>query len=355
MAATKPFCPDWASAPGGTISDVLRERRISVSDFAALIGLTTDQAADLLAGRAPITIALARRLESVLGGSVAFWMARDYRYRQQIEQQNPTGNEWMRELPWKDMVDFGWVRPARRESEQLAACLEFFHVPSIAAWHRQYANVEQRFSFRTSPTFQSNPAALSAWLRKGEIEAAAIECASWSAQGLTESLGSIRSLTRSKDPHEFLPVLQRLCAENGVAVAIVRAPSGCRASGATRFISKNKAMLLLSFRFLSDDQFWFSFFHEVGHLLLHSHQDLFVEGEEVASSRPEEEASEFASRILVPVEHKSELLRLRQSPFEIARFARMIGVSPGIIVGQLQHYGKIKQNHFNKLKRRYTW
>src|SRR5713226_6410294 len=237
----------------------------------------------------------------------------------------------------------------------MAACLRFFNVPNVQAWRRKYANLPEMVAFRTSRSFDSRPAAVAAWLRRGEIESEAIDCHQWDPGRFEVLLSGIRSLTRQKNPNRFVPELRDLCAEVGVAVAVVRAPNGCRASGATRFVADNKALLLLSFRYLSDDQFWFSFFHEAGHILLHSHQEVFIEGIETPNSAAENEANEFASRTLILPQHRPELLRLRQSKFELVRFARRIGVSPGIVVGQLQYHGKIKRNHFNGLKRCYEW
>ncbi len=84
MARTEDFCPDWASAPGETIVDILRERKLSVSEFAKRLDNTPEHTSDLLQGRATITLAVARRLERVLGGSVEFWMSRDFQYRQDV-------------------------------------------------------------------------------------------------------------------------------------------------------------------------------------------------------------------------------------------------------------------------------
>ena len=290
-----------------------------------------------------------------MAAPVEFWMSRDFQYRQQVVKPDLTENSWLKDLPVADMVRFGWLRPQPKVSEQLTACLSFFGVPNVAAWRRVYGPLQQRFAFRTSPSFESRPAAVCAWLRQGELLAQEISCGPWDAQGFEAALPSIRLLTREKEPKRFMPTLQSVCAKSGVAVVIVRSPSGCHASGATRFVASDKALLLLSFRHLSDDQFWFSFFHEAGHLLLHSHREVFIEGLEGSKPAAEFEANEFSSRILIPPEHRPDLLRLRQNAFDLARFARRIGVSPGIVVGQLQHYGKVKQNHFNGLRRRYTW
>jgi hypothetical protein len=282
-------------------------------------------------------------------------MARDFQYHQQTANLEEATNAWVRDLPFADMVRFGWIEPVPKRSEALAACLKFFDVPNVAIWHRVYGSLEQKFLFRTSAAFESEPAAVAAWLRRGEIEASRTRCDPWSAEGFGAALTSIRFLTREKDPKKFIPELQRVCADVGVAVTTVRSPSGCRASGATRFVTAEKALLLLSFRHLADDQFWFSFLHEAGHLLLHSHQDVFIEGIEAPDSAAEKEADDFASRTLIPPQHLPELLRLRQNKFDLVRFARRMGISPGIVVGQLQHYGRIKENHFNGMKRRYRW
>src|SRR6185295_9752330 len=106
----------------------------------------------------------------------------------------------------------------------------------------------------------------------------------------------------------------------GVAVVILRAPAGCRASGATRFLSPEKALLQLSFRYLTDDHFWFTFFHEAGHLLLHGEAGFYLEGEDRTSTIAEEEANEFAAAVLVPPDFKPELLKLKADPTAVIRF-----------------------------------
>ena len=231
MSSAKAFCPDWASAPGETIADILRERNVSVEEFARRLGQPKTMAMDLLAGRSAITIGLARKLEQVLGGSIEFWMARDFQYRQQIADPEESTNSWVRELPLGDMVKFGWLKRTPNQSEELAACLKFFDVPNVAIWHRVYGPLEQKFLFKKSPSFESRPAAVAAWLRQGEIVASEIMCAPWNARGFEAGLASIRLLTREEDPKSFVPILQNTCASMGVAVAIVRTPRGCAASG----------------------------------------------------------------------------------------------------------------------------
>jgi plasmid maintenance system antidote protein VapI len=349
------YTPDWVSAPGDTIADILHERACSESEFARQIGYSLAEVHDLLQGRATISLAVARQLERVLGASVEFWMTRDFQYRQDIQRLYVADKQWLAGLPVGDMIRFGWLRPTPHPSHEVEACLRFFGVPSVPAWHKVYGKLEERFAFRTSPSLDSRPGAVAAWLRQGEIEGQRILCDPWNPDRFRAALSNFRSLTREKDPDRFLPKLQNACAACGVAVAIVRCPAGCRASGATRFLTKEKALLLLSVRFLTDDHFWFSFFHEAGHLLLHGANGFFLEGEDTPQTTQEEEANEFAAQVLVPPEFRSEMLALRLDSRQVIRFAMDVGVSPGIIVGQLQHLGKFKRNQLNGLKRRYEW
>lgn len=355
MSRHAEFRPKWASSPGDTIADVMHERGLSVAQLAKQLRSTSEGVTALLEGRATITISIARRLEGAIGASVEFWMTRDLHYRENAARFQDDEEEWLAALPVGDMIKFGWIRPVPQPSEEVAACLRFFGVPDIPSWWENYGTINRMVAYRTSASFDSSPTAVAAWLRQGEIESHSIDCKAWNSDRFRRSLRLIRGLTRDKDPQRFLPKLKQYCAESGVAVSIVRAPSRCRASGATRFLTREKALLLLSFRYLTDDHFWFSFFHEAGHLLLHGEDGFFLEGIVEAREREETEANEFAARALVPAELRSAMLDLPARYRDVIRFATRAGISPGIVVGQLQFYKKIGPEELNRVKRTFAW
>ena len=366
MSSIEGFRPGWASAPGETILDILTERNLSVVGFAELIGYGGEEVNDLIEGRSTITITVARRLTELLGASVEFWMSRDFQYREKAGRLYGREEEWLRELPLGDMIKFGWLTPTPSPSEELAVCLRFFDVSSVEEWVDVYKSLQELVAFRTSPSFDNRPASVAAWLRQGEIEAEPMECKPWDSERFHKSFSEIRALTRQKDPNRFLPQLRKVCSESGVAVVIVRAPTGCRASGATRFVSPSKAVLQLSFRFLTDDHFWFTFFHEAGHLLLHGERNFFsavlerdagwiLEGLDAPDTAEEEEANHFAAHTLVPPEWEPKLLAIQPETREVIKLAARLGVSPGIVVGQLQKRGVVGYDRLNLLKRRFAW
>lgn len=349
------FAPDWASPPGDTILDALRYRGISADDLAKGLPSLKGDITDLLSGEQPITLGLARDLSETLGASVEFWMTRDYQFRGTIVELDREKRQWISSLPTTDMLRYGWIPASTHPTDKVQACLDFFSVSSVKAWKDLYTGPDKLAAFKTSQAFDSHLPSLAAWLRRGEIEAEEIVCHPWDTSHLRDLLPRIRTLTRTKSPQVFTPKLRRLCAEAGVAVVFVRSPSGCRASGATRFLSDTKALVQLSFRYLSDDHFWFALFHEIGHLLLHARDRLFLEALQPMSTSEESEANDFARSVLIPAAYNEEFLNLPLNHRAVISFSRRIGVAPGIVVGQLQHEGRIGFDWLNKLKRQYSW
>jgi HTH-type transcriptional regulator / antitoxin HigA len=347
------FQPNWVSLPGNTIKDVLKDRKLSVQSFASLMHQTPTFIENLISGQININIEIATALSQNLGASVSFWISREEQYRSTLLKIQEK-KEWLKELPLKELIKFGWISDV---TDKFTACLDFFNVPDIETWRIKYSDVSKEFAFRTSPTYRSDFGAITTWLRRGEILASEMNCEEWNEDLFEKNLIKIRALTRKKNPKLFLEELKNYCAECGVAVVVAPTPSGCKASGATKFLSDKKALLLLSFRYLSDDHFWFTFFHEAGHLLLHKSKGTFIETSSLLKSISEEEkeANLFAGEMLIPYTHYSELASLKGNKKNIIGFASKIGVSPGIIVGQMQFHGIIDFNYLNSYKRRYTW
>lgn len=356
----KGFQPDWFSRPGDTLSEMMTIRAVSIAELSKLTKLSAITLAEVLSGATPIDAEIASRLSKAIGGTQKFWLTRQATYDAALTraaEKLPTevSKLWMQEFSKKLLADYGFGGASRRLSDQVKACLAYFGVSGPEEWHKRYADYPADVVFRTSSAFETKMGSLSLWLRQGELRASAVATNSWNSKKLKEAIPSLRRLSKRKTPTAFVPELRAMCAAAGVAVVFVRAPSGCRASGASRFISPEKAMVMLSFRHLSDDHFWFTFFHEVGHLLLHGKDATFVDGDETARSGREKEANAFAACSLVPLERHDEMFSLAPRMNSIIRFAVSVGIAPGIVVGQMQHAKSIGPEQLNYLKRRYTW
>lgn len=351
------FNPDWVSPPGDTIIGLLDEFGFSVEEFGRRVGLPRSKTDKLLSGDVSIEDSIAYRLESTFNVSSQFWLSRDEVYQNFKKKTLEKQKGWLDSLPISDMVKYGWIPRSNKSTNRFVDCLKFFNASSINEWE---ANFRQSLpvAFRKSLTFKTDPVSVYAWLNQAKNLSSKVRCYPWDRDMLLESIPLIRSLTTEPEPSVFLPKLRKIFADSGVAFVVVSTPSGCRASGATCFFEKEKPTIVMSFRYKTDDHFWFTLFHEIAHLILHdTNKEVFLEGTGVTDCNSFEiEANEFSSNILIPEEYRSELLKLKKSDWrKIVRFAKKIGVSKGIVLGQLQHVGNIDHAYLNRLKVRYTW
>jgi HTH-type transcriptional regulator/antitoxin HigA len=358
MADTDAFVPRWASPPSETIREALHERGISVVEFAKAMDVSLAEVDAVLTDKDPISIRLARKLANFLGGTVAFWLARDGQYRDDLARLD--ADKWAKSLPTDQMASFGWIARPSTWRERIAASLVFFGVRDLNSWRETYGLIVERAKFRFPDSSGPDQAAVSAWLRQAEVLAEQVSRATWSPAKFEGAFREIRPLTRLRDPSSFLPVLVRLCAEAGVAVVLLRSPRGCPASGASRFVTPDTPQIILSARYLADDHLWFTFFHEAAHLILHdrasTHVDQLEAGRRNPDSAEEAEADEFAESVLIPPSYRGRIPKGRPSAREVVRLAREIGIAPGVLVGQLQHAGVLSfGTNLNRLKRRYKW
>ncbi|WP_414528704.1 HigA family addiction module antitoxin [Nodularia chucula] len=356
------YTPDYVSPPGETLQEILEERGMSQAELAERTGRPKKTINEIINGKAALTPETALQIERVLGISASFWNNRERQYREalaRIEEKERLQEQirWLKAIPVKAMIKFGWIHQYQDKVEQLRAVLNFFAVASPEQWEGIWCN--SHVYFRKSQVFQTEAGAMTAWLRQGEIAAADVPCASYDANKFKEALLQVRLLT-NQPPAVFQPELMRLCAEAGVAVVFVPALPKTRVSGATRWLNPNKALIQLSLRHKTDDHLWFAFFHESGHILLHGKRDVFFEGKGFGDGEDlakEEQANKFAADILIPPMELQRFLASGQqrSKLGIEEFAAKIGITPGIVVGRLQHDGILPPSHCNELKRRFEW
>jgi len=353
------FQPTWVSPPGETILDILSDREISPECLAKNVGYDLNYIENLFNGKQEISEQLAHKLAETIGPDAEFWLTRERQYRDDVSRiyRNTTRTEdnWLDELPVKSMQAFGWISKTDSKSKKVIDCLDYFGIADISAWKDVSAEFVSETRFRTSPTFNQEVGATAAWVRFGETKASKILCKLWNKNLLISSLENIKALTHIAEPKLFIPALKNILNDCGVALVISKTPEGCPASGMAKFLSEDKALIMLSFRYLSDDHFWFSLFHEVGHLILHGRKSTFVDGDGFECTKEEREANDFSALTLIPENFRKNMRAHSTNYRSIIKFAKAVGISPGIVVGQMQHCGILKANHMNKLKIRYSW
>ncbi len=353
------YQPDYVSVPGETLLETLEAIGMSQVELAKRMGRPVKTINEIIQGKAAITAETALQLEQVLAIPASFWLKREQHYREALarlaeEQHLESWLGWLKELPIQYMKRRGWISKSVSKTQQVLEALKFFGVASPDAWRTIWES--EIIAYRKSPAFKSDFGSITVWLRQGELEAQKIECNPYDAETFRKVLNNIRALT--VEPVDFFQEeLVRLCTTAGVAVVFVQELPRTGICGSTQWLTPRKALIQLSLRYKTDDQLWFTFFHEAGHILLHGKRLVFLEIAEKDRKDDEEEADMFASDMLIQSSQWKQFILQNsyRTKAGIKEFADTIGIALGIVVGRLQYEKLLPHSHCNELKRRLEW
>jgi addiction module HigA family antidote len=354
------YSPDYAVSPGDVLDEHREAAALTQAELAQRLGFSTKHINRLLAGSEPVTPETALKLEAVFGLPARAWLGLEARYREhrarEAEHAGLVAEQaWLDRLPHRALVKLGWIPSGLRGPDMVRGLRAFFGVGSLDYLPDVWGSVQA--AYRKAEAFHSHEWALLAWLAQGEREAERVSCRAHDPAALRTALPSIKALSRLPGTAFVQPLIEQ-CAALGVAVILLPPPDGARVCGATRWLSKGKVLVQLSLRYKTDDQLWFTLFHELGHVLLHGKREQFIDFEKARDlSEQEREANDFASRNLVVPEALARFIEA--TDFRVATvkaFAEQQGVAPGIVVGQLQHRRALPFNHpLSRLKTSFRW
>lgn len=340
--------PDYAVAPGETLRDRLDELGMSQAELARRTGLTPKHVNQVLHGQASLSSDVAQRLEYATATPARWWLRLEADYRaaqQRLAERNLVESDiaWVKSMPVRHLVKVGAIpTEPKTPTDRLDQLLRFFGVASVDAFRRIWA--EPSAAFLQSRAYEIDTAAVTAWLRLGEVEVQKnAPVASFDADALRKKLPELRSATQMPT-RRGIQVFLAHCRDAGLGIALVPEIPGARAYGATRWIAgRQRPLMQLSMRGKSDAALWDACFHEVGHVLLHDRRSVFIEtdaGDPSGTSvrQQEIEATQFADDLLIPHTHATQLSELK-SPEDALDFAESIGVGVAVVVSRLERDG----------------
>lgn len=266
-------------------------------------------------------------------------------------------SDWLRSFPIKAMKRLNFSLPGKLPDAE--AILSFFDA-------KDKAEIEDRFettavAYRQASTDTIDRFAVAAWIREAELVAGMIPEHRFDEQLLQNSIGKMRELTRLR-VDEALTQVQETCAAAGLAFVMVPELPATRISGCARWLDDGRPMIGLTVRYKTDDQLWFTFFHELGHVLLHrehlsfviDNSDQVTDGEvDPAMLKIEAEANEFARDTLIPPDRFDRFVAKGVFTNDsVQAFAKLVGIAPGIVVGRLQREKLIEYHQGNAFKQK---
>lgn len=336
-----------AIPPGYTIKEQLEDRGLTQKELALRMEMSEKHICNLIKGEVQLTTDTAMRLENVLGISANFWIKLEGIYREKLARIESERNmdadiEIASKFPYKEMESLGWLPSEKSKEEKVYHLRNFFEVNRLGLlFEDNRLNVLCR---RISETEKSDYALL-AWAQKAKLEARNIKTEPINIARLGKKMNNFREMTR-QEPSFFGNSLVNELSKCGVAIIFLPHIGGSFLHGAT-FYDGNKIVVALSLRGKDADKFWFSFFHELAHIILgHINKDYYLD--------MENEANEFAENVLIPENNYHDFIK--KGIFDeqsVIDFSNELGIDYGIVVGRLQKDSYLKYSQLNHLKTKY--
>lgn len=355
MTTINQYYPESVTHPSAILQEVLEEKQMGAKEFAIKTGKPEKTISMVLNGKSAITPDMAIRFEQVLRIPSHFWNEAqknydEYKARVKYQSSIDEAVSWAKEFPYAKMASLGWVLPTRNAKEKVIQLFNFFGIATRKGFEDYYYHQRTQVAFRVSLLNQEYAPAIAAWLRRGELQAEHLRVSSYTESALKNTIPELKEIMAAQ-PNGFFDKIQKICAGAGVKVVYTPCLPNAPIHGSTRWVN-DIPLIQLSGRYKRNDIFWFTFFHELGHILLHGKKYISIENLEVEGENEayEKEANEFAAEIILSQKEQDILLSQPSFPDEdILAFARKFGTHPACIVGRLQHLGILRPgagNHF---------
>ena len=352
---------DLAIAPGEYLEEVIAELGMTKDELSKRLNRPAPKLSAIFKGEKAITPDTALQLEKVVGVPAHIWNGLEAEYRlvqaknRALQEQKQLKDEirFITLFCYAELVKTGIVAKKTRPIDKVLELQNFFGVTSL----KTVCELN-----RYQPAFKSgkhphSPEAVAAWLRVGELQAQKTHCNPFNRESLVGTLKTIRSMTQHS-PEKFENDLFKLLANCGVALVIFTHLPKTYAHGATFWLGRDKAVVMMTIRYKWADIFWFTLFHEIGHILNHKRRLVILEGDidDPEYLKMEDEANRFAAEVLIPSSKYTNFIgKNRFFKDDIGAFAAHLEVSPGIVVGRLQNDGYIRRSWHNGLRTKFEW
>ena len=344
--------------PGETIKEVLDDRNISQEELAIRTGYSAKHISEVLNGKKNISSKFANCLEYALGIPTEFWVNLQGIYDKEIYEL-----EKMNEISEKELKIFDELKDVVKYCEKVNIIQKNSNKQVAVLSMRKFLNLNnlemipnlpiQQVAFRGSKTNKVNIYVLYAWQKICEYFTNETNVNNlFSKEKLKSRYKDIKE-TMFLSPNDMVNKLKEIFSDCGIAFEVVKHFTGAPVQG---FIQKkqDKIILCMTIRQSFSDIFWFTLFHEIGHLLNEDFSNQFIDYTFV-DSEIEKNADRFAKNILInESDYQKFMLKEKINYEDIKKFAASQNVIPGIVIGRIQN--DIKDFSFmTKYKERYKW
>jgi len=350
------WSPDWATHPGEHLAEYLEVRGWNQAEFARIADLTPKLVNTIIRGTNPVTPDTAIKLERVLGLKAYVWTNLQstwdiWQAREAEKSASAERKSWLARFPVKELRARGALPVGGDEASLANSLMGLLGIGGPASFD---AKVGSLAVLHRQSKAQASPHHVFTWLMLGEQKAREMDVPDYDEERFKQVVAEIRAMT-VESPEVFEPRMIELCRTCGVALVFEKPISKTALFGSARWLDANHAIIQMSLRMKSNDHFWWTFFHEAAHILLHRGRN-FADDKNGVGDGLEDEADRWAEEALVGSQRFAKFkAKTPRSEVAVTQFASEVGVHPGIVVGMLQHAKILPHHHLNGLKVRFEW
>ena len=328
--------------PGYYIKEIIDESGLTQEDFAKRLDTTPKNLSLLIRGEQSLSIDIAMKLSRMIGTSVNYWLNLQNAYDALVAEFK-SEEELDKERIIFEYLDYKYFRDnyglpdlSGKTDEQIKAIRKFLNVATLKVLSRRDMSVS--FRNATESLTESSIIKANTMVQIATNKALKTEAPKFNKKKFQDAVKYALTLTRNHE--EFYTLIRKAFMEAGVIFVILPNIEGSKTNGATKKIGDN-IMLMVNDRKLNADSFWFTLFHEIGHIINGDYGISF----DKETGQQEEAADIFAEDNLIPREQYIEFVQ--QACFDlqsIREFADSINRDPGIVLGRLQNDKKVDSN-----------
>ncbi|MCS6305991.1 MAG: HigA family addiction module antidote protein [Nitrospira sp.] len=346
-----------AFPPGEFILDELEARGWSQIELAEVIGCSPTVVNSWIKGKRALTAQTAKQIADAFGMSAQWWINIQSYYDLWKAGEADAGIAKRARVygygPIKDLIRRQWIESSESIEVLEERVLDFYCVPSL--------NEKPKLAHAARKSTQGElTPSQSAWMFRAKHLAKCINANRFTNESFVEVVRSLRSLMGNSEDIRLVP---KVLAQFGIKFVVVEPlVIGSGIDGVTLWDGEGHPIIAMSLRYDRIDSFWFTLGHELGHAKNGDGKDgnvildvdLVGDKAQKRSDKPEIErlADLFSEEFLIP-QMKLQSFIARKGPLfskkKITDFARIQGVHPGIVVGQLQFRECFHWSHYRSM------
>lgn len=346
--------------PGETIADVLEDRGITQAELASRAGVSPAYVSNVIAGKKGISANFAMGLEYALGVPKSFWLNLQANYEAELleinEEQTITEEERRAREDLKDVVKYlrqrGMMPVREKKDDSILSLRKVLQISNIA-------NLNEMIpagAFRMAANAAVNQNVLGAWIRLCQLSGSDKTITARFHKKYTNNLiDEIKGVMCQEDTN-IQRDLKTVMEKYGIDFSVVRNFRGAPVQGYISQKNDGIYQMVLTIRGAFADIFWFSLFHEIGHIVNGDIGKNFKFIDDGSDCDKEAAADLFASTMLLSPESYKRFIQRNDFSIEaICRYADSQNVMPYIVIGRLQKEEYLDYREYSNYKLRYKW